>query len=71
MDIALIRRILEKSVGTPLREIIPSTMGEPLVYKHMDEIIDLCYQFDVKLISQPMVPFLVVVPERGPKGLSQ
>ncbi len=49
MDIALIRRILEESVGTPLREIIPSTMGEPLVYKHMDEIIDLCYQFDVKL----------------------
>ncbi|HKV58354.1 MAG TPA: radical SAM protein, partial [Ktedonobacteraceae bacterium] len=49
MDIALIRRVLEESVGTHLREIIPSTMGEPLVYKHMDEIIDLCYHFDVKL----------------------
>jgi MoaA/NifB/PqqE/SkfB family radical SAM enzyme len=49
MDIALIRRILEESQGTPLREIIPSTMGEPLVYKHMDEIIDLCAQYGVKL----------------------
>ena len=49
MDIALIRRILEEAQGTPLREIIPSTMGEPLVYKHMNEIIDLCAQYDVKL----------------------
>lgn len=49
MDIALIRKVLEESKGTPLREIIPSTMGEPLVYKHMDEIIDLCIQYGVKL----------------------
>lgn len=49
MDIALIRRVLEEAQGTPLREIIPSTMGEPLVYKHMDEIIDLCAQYGVKL----------------------
>ncbi len=49
MDIALIRRILEEAQGTPLREIIPSTMGEPLVYRHMDEILDLCAQYGVKL----------------------
>jgi MoaA/NifB/PqqE/SkfB family radical SAM enzyme len=49
MDIALIRRILEESQCTPLREIIPSTMGEPLVYRHMDEIIELCAQYGVKL----------------------
>jgi MoaA/NifB/PqqE/SkfB family radical SAM enzyme len=49
MDIALIRRVLEESQGTPLHEIIPSTMGEPLVYRHMDEIIDLCAQYGVKL----------------------
>ena len=49
MDIALIRKVLEESQGTPLREIIPSTMGEPLVYKHTDEIIDLCGQYGVKL----------------------
>lgn len=49
MDISLIRRVLEESQGTQLREIIPSTMGEPLIYKHMDEIIDLCAQYGVKL----------------------
>ncbi len=49
MDISLIRRVLEESQGTKLREIIPSTMGEPLIYKHMDEIIDLCAQYGVKL----------------------
>lgn len=49
MGIALIRRVLQESQGTPLREIIPSTMGEPLVYRHMDEILDLCAQYGVKL----------------------
>ena len=29
MDIDLVRRVLAESVDTPLREIIPSTMGEP------------------------------------------
>ena len=49
MNIELIRRVLEEAQGTPLREIIPSTMGEPLLYKHMDEIIDLCKQYEIKL----------------------
>ena len=49
MDIGLIRKILQEAQGTPLREIIPSTMGEPLVYKHFDEIIDLCHEFKLKL----------------------
>lgn len=49
MDIALIRKVLEESVGTPLREIIPSTMGEPLLYRHFEEIIALCHEYKVKL----------------------
>ena len=49
MDIGLIRRVLAESEGTGLREIIPSTMGEPLLYRHFDEIIDLCAQYGVKL----------------------
>ena len=97
MDIELIRRVLADSVGTPLREIIPSTMqgllivrpripqwppphptprypigattsvalgtspsawtikrpcstmGEPLLYRDFDEILDLCAQYGVKL----------------------
>ena len=49
MDIDLVRRVLAESEGTGLREIIPSTMGEPLLYRHFDEIIDLCAQYGVKL----------------------
>lgn len=49
MDVQLIRKILEDARGTPLREIIPSTMGEPLLYKDFDKIIDLCHEFNLKL----------------------
>jgi glycosyltransferase involved in cell wall biosynthesis/MoaA/NifB/PqqE/SkfB family radical SAM enzyme len=49
MDVSLIRQVLEQCRGTPLREIIPSTMGEPLLYEHFDEILDLCAEFNVKL----------------------
>jgi MoaA/NifB/PqqE/SkfB family radical SAM enzyme len=49
MDIALIGRVLAEAQGTPLREIIPSTMGEPLVYQHFDELLDLCTQYGIKL----------------------
>jgi MoaA/NifB/PqqE/SkfB family radical SAM enzyme len=49
MDLSLVQRILEESRGTPLREIIPSTMGEPLLYRHFDRIIDLCAEYGVKL----------------------
>ena len=49
MDIELIRKVLEESRRSPLKEIIPSTMGEPLLYRHFDEIIELCHEFGVKL----------------------
>ena len=49
MGIDLIRRVMEESRGTGLREIIPSTMGEPLLYRHFDEILDLCGEYGVKL----------------------
>ncbi len=49
MDIGLIRRVLADAAGNGLREVIPSTMGEPLLYRHMDEIIDLCSEYGIKL----------------------
>jgi MoaA/NifB/PqqE/SkfB family radical SAM enzyme len=49
MDLALIRRVVEETAGRGLREIIPSTMGEPLLYKGFDDIVDLCHEFGVKL----------------------
>ena len=38
MDIELIRRVLESTRNSQLREIIPSTMGEPLLYKNFEQI---------------------------------
>jgi hypothetical protein len=38
--IDLIRRVVEETAGRGLREIIPSTMGEPLLYEHFEEIVD-------------------------------
>ena len=32
-----------------MREIIPSTMGEPLMYKNFDEIISICHEYGLKL----------------------
>ncbi len=49
MSVDLIRRVLEDSRGTRLREIIPSTMGEPLLFKHFDQILDLCEEHGVFL----------------------
>ncbi len=49
MDIAMVRRVLESCRGTRLREVIPSTMGEPLLYAHFDEFIDLCTEFGVRM----------------------
>lgn len=49
MPVELIRRVLEDSRGTGLREIIPSTMGEPLLYAHFEEIVELCGKHGVLL----------------------
>jgi glycosyltransferase involved in cell wall biosynthesis/MoaA/NifB/PqqE/SkfB family radical SAM enzyme len=49
MPIDLIRRVLRDSAGTGLREIIPSTMGEPLLYADFEEILELCRAHGVLL----------------------
>lgn len=49
MDVRIIRRVVEECHGNGLREIIPSTMGEPLLYRHFDEIVDLCHEHDLLL----------------------
>lgn len=49
MDIRLIRKVVEEQAPLGLREIIPSTMGEPLLYQDFDEIVRLCGLHGVKL----------------------
>lgn len=49
MPIELLRRVIGEAAPNGLREVIPSTMGEPLLYDHFEEIIDLCREYGVKL----------------------
>ncbi|WP_242346498.1 radical SAM/SPASM domain-containing protein [Anaeromyxobacter terrae] len=42
MDPGLARRVLEERRGSPLAEVIPSTMGEPLLWAGLDGLVDLC-----------------------------
>ena len=49
MPIELLRRVVADAAANGLREIIPSTMGEPLLYEHFDEILAICAQHDVRL----------------------
>ena len=67
MGIDLIRRVMKESRGTGLREIIPSTMGEPLLYRHFDEILDLCAEYGVKLNLTTNGTF----PQRGARAWAE
>lgn len=49
MDIALLRRVIAEAKPLGLREVIPSTMGEPLLFEGFEAIIELCREFDVRL----------------------
>jgi hypothetical protein len=50
MPFEMIERVIaEAAPGHGLREVIPSTMGEPLLYEHFEGILDLCHRHRVKL----------------------
>lgn len=49
MPVELIERTVAEAAPHGLREIIPSTMGEPLLYKHFGDILALCEKYKVKL----------------------
>jgi glycosyltransferase involved in cell wall biosynthesis/MoaA/NifB/PqqE/SkfB family radical SAM enzyme len=49
MPIELVRQVVADAVPRGLREIIPSTMGEPLLYEHFDTILALCEEHGVML----------------------
>ena len=50
MPIELVRKVVaEAAAAGGLREIIPSTMGEPLLYEHFEDILALCSQYGVRL----------------------
>ncbi len=49
MDFRLVEKVIEEQHGHGLAEVIPSTMGEPLLYPEMDRLIDLCARTGVQL----------------------
>ena len=49
MPFEMIERVVAEAAPHGLREIIPSTMGEPLLYEHFEDILALCHRYDVKL----------------------
>ncbi len=49
MPIDLMRRVVADAASHGLREIVPSTMGEPLLYEQFDDILSLCAEHNVQL----------------------
>lgn len=49
MPFELIERVVADAAPRGLKEIIPSTMGEPLLYDRFEDILSLCERHDVLL----------------------
>ncbi|WP_028491669.1 glycosyltransferase [Thioalkalivibrio sp. ALE19] len=49
MPFDMIERVVAEAAPHGLREIIPSTMGEPLLYKEFEDILDLCRRYGVQM----------------------
>jgi len=49
MNENLLKKSIDESIELGVKEIIPTTMGEPLLYKHFDIFIDKLSKSDVKL----------------------
>ncbi|GAH31675.1 unnamed protein product, partial [marine sediment metagenome] len=49
MDFQIIEEVIEDAVNYGLKEIIPSTMGEPLLYKNFIDIIKIVKRQNLKI----------------------
>lgn len=49
MPFDVIERVVSEAVQHGLKEIIPSTMGEPTLYKDFDRIVDLCRRHGIRM----------------------
>ena len=47
MEISTIREVVKEMIPYGLKEIIPSTMGEPLLYDHFENILQICSENNV------------------------
>lgn len=44
-----IEPIFRQAMAHGVREIIPSTMGEPLIYKYFPHIVEMCSKYNIKM----------------------
>ncbi len=49
MELSVIEKAISLLAPHGLEEIIPSTMGEPLLYSHFEELVDMCKKNNVKM----------------------
>ena len=49
MDFTIIEKVLEETQGHGVKEVIPSTMGEPLLYPKFQPLLALLKDYDLKL----------------------
>ncbi|MBO7599167.1 MAG: glycosyltransferase [Bacteroidales bacterium] len=49
MDFLVVEKTVAELAYHGLKEIIPSTMGEPLLYSHFEQLVDLCKKFGIKM----------------------
>lgn len=49
MPFEMIERVIADAAPNGLQEVIPSTMGEPLLYEHFEGILELCERYNVRL----------------------
>ena len=49
MPVDLLEKTIRDAARLGIREVIPSTMGEPLTYPHFERFIDLCAELGLKL----------------------
>jgi MoaA/NifB/PqqE/SkfB family radical SAM enzyme len=62
MDPALAERAVREAAAAGLREVIPSTLGEPLLWEGIDRLVDLCAALGLSLNLTTNGTF----PGRGP-----
>ena len=49
MDISVVEKTINVLAPHGLKEIIPSTMGEPLLYSHFERLVELCRKNSIKM----------------------
>lgn len=49
MDQKLLEKVIREAADMGFREIIPSTMGEPLLYPHFERFLDLCVELGLSI----------------------